>query len=233
MLTSYRLIFLVVLFIFNFSAFANTAKIEKIDCKKIEDSEQCSYKTGSTTSYVITSMPYALCAQARCKLEGSNDKMAVCQCPIYGVDSKNWQSISLSAQPYTDVKPAYADETLKQVTSNFSLAMAPSSNDLAVPHTQCTNKKPTPWANCFGVRCDVATKIVNGSKTIEATCLCPVETSLSYISSGPQTSSDCDLGKHEIWSAAKNETGMEQFELIRQAYKNYQNSSTQAELLHD
>ncbi|ASQ46556.1 hypothetical protein [Legionella clemsonensis] len=225
MLTSYRILFLFVLFVFNFSAFANTTKIAKIDCKKVDNSEQCAYKTGSTTSYIITNMPYALCAQALCKLEEVNDKMSVCHCPVYGVESKNWQSISLSDRPYADVKPTYAGETLKQVTSNFSLALAPSSNNLTVPHAQCINNTPTPWANCFGVRCDVATKSVNGTKTIEATCLCPVETSLNYISAGPKTSSDCNLGKNEIWSAAKTEAGLEQYELIRQAYKNYKTSS--------
>ncbi|WP_133128813.1 hypothetical protein [Legionella nagasakiensis] len=197
--------------------------IQKINCRTIHGSKECVFKISGQRSYVITNMPYALCAQAKCSLDTVNSKRAHCNCPIYGLKNttSGWKSISLSAKKYEQVKPRYKDHALQQVTSNFSLAMAESPGHLNVAHTSCKSDSPMPWANCFGVRCSVHYVPVNGETTPMASCECPVEQSTTYISSGPKSSNECVLNKPWIWSAAEGQNGIDQFTLVDQFYKTY------------
>ncbi len=206
---------------FSTGALADTPRAKLVECKKTGDIQQCKYQTAATISYVITPMPYALCAQAKCTINASDTKMASCQCPIYGIKNNNWQSISISDRPYADVRPGFDGQTLKQVTSNFSLAMAASNTHVDVTHTICKHSSPKPWANCFGVRCEVVSKLEHGIQKQVANCHCPVESSSTFLSSGPESTKDCDLGPDKIWSAATGDAGMGQYELIMQVYKNY------------
>lgn len=212
------------------SAFAmEMPTIEKKGCQTVGNSKQCQYKSGTTTIYMITHMPYALCAQAKCQIDEKNNKISNCQCPIYGLNDNEpgWKSISLSDKPFAQVKPVYSGNKLSKVTSNFSLAMLDSIKNLDPTHTQCTGDKPLSWANCFGVVCDVSYVDDNGTKKAQANCQCPVSSSLSFVSSGPANTDECELTQGQVWSAADENSGAIDFELITQSYQNYQNMMQQ------
>lgn len=87
---------------------------------------------------------------------------------------------------------------LVSVQSNYSMA---NLTDFSKPaNNQCKYDQPKPWANCYGVRCNVETITLNGKSEQVASCVCPVNNDTSFLI-GASGSSACNLPKGKIWSA--------------------------------
>lgn len=166
-----------------------------IQCQKIDNTnvKQC-ISTGkkATKLFGITNMPYALCSKALCTLDKKHPHHARCVCELYK-NKQGWKSLSISPTNYTKSKPTFDKQHhLTTVQSNFSMvniATSPNKNGI-----MCRFKKPSPWANCFGVRCTVT-----GSNT--ATCLCPIVKNKTFSITGPGTTKKCLTKANHVWSA--------------------------------
>ena len=93
--------------------------------------------------------------------------------------------------------------------------MANIKNRDDIPQTTCRSKNPTPWANCFGVRCSV--KYSNGKP--EAVCECPIVKTKKFISIGPKDKGECQKAPHQIWSAATKNQGENNNYIMTEIYK--------------
>ncbi len=154
--------------------------------------------------YGMTNVPYALCSKALCTIDKNNPGKATCVCPIYGLkDDKNWQKASVGPKNLMRTKPTRENGILKTVVSNYSMANIKNRND--IPQTTCLFNKPTPWANCFGVRCKV--RFNKDTSKLEAVCECPLVKSKKIVSIGPKNTADCQKNPNQAWSAATKSQG--------------------------
>lgn len=186
------------LFFFFSQAYASDYSV---DCKKlgIDDIKECVLSATQDPSekvYGITNMPYALCSKAACKL-AKDKKTAMCQCELEHY-KRGWKSFSASPTPYVSAQPTYnEDGSVQTVQSNYS--MANISNFTKGITQTCTYNTPRLWANCYGVRCGVKTKKINGQQTHVVNCMCPVQSDKKFLigSVGKAACEQTDI----IWSA--------------------------------
>lgn len=151
-------------------------------CKSIEglnEVSQCVYDDhkGGSVIYGIKNMPYALCSKAICTYD-SGSQVASCVCSVQDVEG--WKLLSVGPSGYVSAKPTWdSNHNLQTLQSNYSKA---NVDDFAIPSsTACHFDEPRPWANCFGVRCNVETLIVNGESQQVAICECPVVQSKDFV----------------------------------------------------
>ncbi|MFZ9035235.1 MAG: hypothetical protein ACO2ZM_03865 [Francisellaceae bacterium] len=171
-----------------------------IDCQQMGDGGivQCHFSANEQSGYGITNMPYALCSKARCLLS-DDKKSADCRCQLQN-NKNGWQSLSLSPTPYASAKPTYNKKhELQSLQSNYSQANVRNFNDSV--EYPCHYDSPQRWANCYGVRCQVKSVIVDAKVQQVASCLCPVKRSTSFYI-GESKASACDLTKDEVLSAS-------------------------------
>ncbi len=163
--------------------------------------------------YGQNNLPYALCSKALCTINKGTGK-ATCVCPIYGLErDKKWQRASVGPKNFENTAPTVHAGRLATVVSNFSMANIKNRNN--IPQTTCSFKKPTPWANCFGVRCTV--RYNNGKP--EAICSCPLVTTKKLVSIGPKGKNQCDKGPSQAWSAASKDQGKNNNYIMTEIYK--------------
>ena len=175
--------------------------------KNIEDPKALSNLYGQTN------LPYALCSKALCTINKSTGK-ATCVCPIYGLErDKSWQRASVGPKNFENTAPTVHAGRLATVVSNYSMANIRNRNN--IPQTTCRFKKPTPWANCFGVRCTV--RYNNGKP--EAVCSCPLVQTKKLVSIGPKGKNQCEKGPNQAWSAATNDQGKNNNYIMTEIYK--------------
>lgn len=165
----------------------------------------------TTHLYAQTAMPYALCSKALCMPVAHNSKVVHCTCPVY---DSGWQGVSVGPKSFAQSKPTYAGKMLTSVTSNFSMANLKSTKTKPVT---CHSKRESPWANCFGIRCEVTYK---DGKPL-AHCTCPVAKSKQFISVGPKSRSQCRQKHGKIWSAALQSQSQSNGVIIPQMYQKY------------
>lgn len=210
-------------------SFAGAIQTKLLDCKATNKhgNMQCTYlSTGSNRQgkvsmhlYAQTTMPYALCSKALCRIDHKKRNMSICTCPVYG---HAWQGASVGPKSYKDSKPTMQKGHLKTVTSNFSMA---NLKKMGTKPITCKANYKQPWANCFGVRCQV-TYVHKGKKLVpQARCVCPVSRSKALISVGPGSTKQCNEGAYrgKIWSAALPSQGQSNGVIIPEMYKKYFN----------
>lgn len=153
---------------------ADSKKIKSSECTVDTSSEKvCDLtltvidpKTGDNmVVYGFSDTPYALCSMAKIPMKDeykSNNATAVFECPVYR-PSTDVEGVSVAG---TNIPPEG-----NTAFSNFSLAniLDPKSKSINIPPvTICQYDSPQPFADCFGVACDVNTK------TQKANCECPI-----------------------------------------------------------
>lgn len=208
-------------------SYAASITTKLMSCKSTGNggNQQCAYlSTGSNAQgkvnmhlYAQTTMPYALCSKALCSIDPQNAKMSICTCPVYGHD---WRGASVGPKPYKASKPTMRKGKLTTVTSNFSMA---NLKNMSTKPITCKANYKQPWANCFGIRCQV-TYVHKGKKIVpQASCTCPVAASTSLISVGPTSTSECNKGAYQgkVWSAALPSQGQSNGVIIPAVYKKY------------
>ncbi len=215
------------------SVFATTTNLQGGLCQPVgknNKTQQCVYHVKgesianpqmTSKLYAITAMSYALCSKALCTVDRNNDKYANCSCPVYlTVKGKtNWQNASVGPKPYELAKPTLIKGRLKTVTSTFSMANLKEPNH---PHqVACQFQQKMPWANCFGVKCNV-TYAKAGDKTIAtANCHCPIVKTKQFASMGPANKRKCYIAANQIWSAATAEQGSHNTAIIKEIYQRF------------
>ena len=166
--------------------------------------------------YGMTNLPYALCSKALCTIDKNNPDKATCVCPIFGLKGdKNWQKASVGPKNLKGTQPTLKNGKLETVVSNYSMANIKNRND--IPQTTCLFKKPTPWANCFGVRCKV--RFNKDTSKLEAVCECPLVKSKKIVSIGPKDTADCQKDPNQAWSAATKDQGQNNNYIMTEIYK--------------
>ncbi len=196
-----------------------------ISCPKVSNSgtEQCAF--GGEQIYLLNKMPYALCSKSLCTINKKTNS-ADCVCSVE--PGHGWKSLSLSPTNYQSSKPTYdKDGNLTTVQSNFSFANQ-EIKDLKSGklYSYCSHKNKTPWTNCFGVRCNVVTKTVNGKKITQAHCSCPIERSKKYVVIFDSTK-NCNVNSSKVvWSAIDSSNAIPiQLSMMRELYSQlYPNS---------
>ncbi|MFC4892735.1 hypothetical protein ACFPDQ_06690 [Pseudofrancisella aestuarii] len=185
--------------IFMLSACTNSTEQKPEPADVGKDSKQYAYHTKNIDIpyvYGITNMAYALCSKSSCTL-AKDGGSAKCQCEVF--DNKSgWKSFSFSPTNYVSASPTYnSDGSLQTVQSNYSMA---NINDFTkTPNNACKYDSPEPWANCYGVRCQVEKIKVNGEEKTIATCQCPVIRNKNFLV-GTDDKNACDLKGDKIWS---------------------------------
>ena len=185
----------------------NSEYIYEVSGEDIQDPE------ATSNLYGETSLPYALCSKALCTIDETTGK-ATCVCPIYGLKGdKNWQKASVGPKDLKDTQPTVKNGRLETVVSNYSMANIKDRQN--VPQTTCRFKKPTRWANCFGVRCKVT---YNNGKP-KAICECPMVKTKEFVSIGPKGKSECQKAPNQVWSAATKNQGQNNNYIMTEMYK--------------
>ncbi len=186
----------------------NTQYVYQVTGEDIQDPQKTS------KLYAQTNLPYALCSRASCKAKGNNPKKVTCKCPIYGLQGdKSWQKSSVGPKNYRNTKPSQSNGKLTSVVSNYSMANIKDRRN--VPQTSCRFRNPAPWANCYGVKCDVKYKYGRP----HAVCKCPVVKTKKFVSIGPRNRIQCYQGTHRIWSAATGKQGSNNNDIMTRTYK--------------
>lgn len=164
--------------------------------------------------YAQTNMPYVLCNKALCDVN-SDEKTATCACRVFENAGKKDQ-ISVGPKPYKVSQPLYNKQgKMIKATSNFSMANLGKPGDKPIT---CVSDKEIPWANCFGIQCDI--HFLNGHPV--ATCVCPIDSSKEMITVGAKTQQECtNTGKTKIWSGALPVQGDSNGPIMEQMYAKY------------
>lgn len=182
---------------------------------------QCTYKSATNKQnpkpsflYAQTKMPYALCNKALCDVN-PDKKTATCACRVFE-DAGKKDQVSVGPKPYKISQPVYNKMgKMIKATSNFSMANLGKPGDKPIT---CVSDKEIPWANCFGIQCDVHHL---GEDTM-ATCVCPIDYSKQMITVGAKTQKECtDTGKAKIWSAALTVQGDNNGPIMEHMYAKY------------
>ena len=187
-----------------FSVAASTfAASFKVTCNTISTHPkrvECIYQFDNESLYANTNSPYALCSESLCTTT-TNTAIALCICPVYGMNENDlsWKNASVGPKNFSNSKPKTKNSQLISVVSNFSLAnfTKVDRKDL----TTCQFNQSTPWANCFGTRCNIHYRKQGGKATAVAVCLCPIVKSAVFAASGPSSSQQCSTAPHRVWSA--------------------------------
>lgn len=178
---------------------------ELLYCNKAKSQTECAYEVSSenisnpkqrAVLYRLRNVAFALCSKAKCtKL---NNKVAQCVCHTYGLpDDTQQQQISVGLQDLDATQPTRKkDGKLATVISNFSLANI--KHGQKIPHTTCSFKEPSEWANCYGATC----RVEYGKGRPKAICKCPIIKTKKFVAIGPKTTAHCKTSSDEIWSAA-------------------------------
>lgn len=210
-------------------AVAGTQTAKQISCKDTDwGNIQCTYEVkgqevgspdATSELYGMTSMPYALCSSAVCKVREDAPNSARCICKVYGLNrhKDSWRKASVGPRDYLASQPEYIDGHVYTVTSNFSFANFARSKK---PRKRvCKSSKELSWANCFGVRCEM----VSGSNMHErlASCDCPIMQSKAFISMGPTSRYACKLPVGKVWSGATAQQGDNDKAVIKAIYNIY------------
>lgn len=160
---------------------AGTPKLSE-SCDNVNDQEnitQCTFvdKKASIVIYGTKNMPYALCSKAICDYD-EKSQQAQCKCDIQS--ESDWTSASVGPSTYVSAQPTWDNaDQLQTLQSNYSKANIINFNVAA--SSSCQFDKPEPWANCFGVRCQVQTVTKNNKSEQIAVCTCPVVKTKDFV----------------------------------------------------
>ena len=173
--------------------------------------------TKKASLYAMSNLPHALCSKALCTVDPNNPDKATCVCPIYGLQGDHkWQKASVGPHNIKETHPTTSKSgKLEAVTSNYSMANVKSHKKAQIT---CDFEKPTPWANCFGVRCRVE---YNKKGLPHAICECPIVKTKKFVSIGPKNKDQCVTETDKIWSAAMSNQGPNNNFIMNAMYKKF------------
>ncbi len=150
-----------------------------VDVNGQKNITQCTFVDDKTATviYGTKNMPYALCSKAICDYD-PNSQQAHCVCDVQ--NDTGWTSASVGPSAYVSSQPTWDDANqLQTLQSNYSKA---NVTDFNVPSSSnCHFEEPKPWANCFGVRCQVQTVTLNNKSEQIAVCTCPVVQTKDFV----------------------------------------------------